>query len=296
MDIKFAKTSDFFIDINKVSVPYDMAYMHHHNSYEIYLLLDGKRNIIIDDKVLCGVPGDIYLIPPGRIHRTCGGGHERIVVNFSEEFIERCFNDEFKRKILECFDAQHIRARKDEFKLLCDICRLLMRSEKEKSGEMAAIKLGELLLILDRNRKGEIEKKEASGTAQLVSDILLFIDRNYIWLDDIGEIAEKFLISREYLCRIFKKHTGNTVVSYINELKLKTAQQLILKTNKKITEISLECGYSSAAYFSRLFAEKYGISPKEYRGNARTKSIDVSGEEILTPPDADEKTIRKSFL
>ena len=113
--------------------------------------------------------------------------------------------------------------------------------------------------------------RPTSTSMILVSDILKFINSEYRKLSDIKRISEKFYISEEYLCRVFKKHTGVTVVSYINGLKLKAAEKLLLDKNKNVTEVAEECGFSSAKYFGRIFKKNYGISPLAYRAENTKK-------------------------
>ena len=65
-----------------------MSYMHHHNSYELYYMLSGEREYFIESSFFKVMPGDFILIPKNLIHRTAGKGAERILVYFSDIFLE----------------------------------------------------------------------------------------------------------------------------------------------------------------------------------------------------------------
>ena len=86
-------------------------------------------------------------------------------------------------------------------------------------------------------------------------------------IDDITlrEIADKVGISQYYLCHLFKKATGLTIIDYKNEMKLTKAKDMLINSDKKIGDISFECGFGSESYFSRTFMASENISPSSYR-------------------------------
>lgn len=62
-----------------------------------------------------------------------------------------------------------------------------------------------------------------------------------------------------------KKYTGMSLLEYGQTIFLKEAEQLLTKTERKISEIIKELGFSNRTYFYRIFKERYGITPNEYR-------------------------------
>ena len=81
----------------------------------------------------------------------------------------------------------------------------------------------------------------------------------------VTEIADKLNISVHYLCHVFKADTGITPIDYRNSVKLTKAKKLLVGTDRKISDVALECGFGSASYFSKLFVKNEGITPNEYR-------------------------------
>ena len=67
------------------------------------------------------------------------------------------------------------------------------------------------------------------------------------------------------MIHLFKAATGTTIGAYKRALKLTAAKKMLIETDKRISEIALECGYADANYFTRVFTEHEGISPTEYR-------------------------------
>ncbi|WP_105614278.1 AraC family transcriptional regulator [Vallitalea okinawensis] len=80
----------------------------------------------------------------------------------------------------------------------------------------------------------------------------------------INAIASNIPISASYLSKIFKKHTGQTIVAYINDYKLKKSKELIRESSYNLTQISMILGFSSVHYFSKQFKKQFGVTPSRY--------------------------------
>lgn len=273
MDIKFEDIKDFYINILKNINAYDMPFFHYHNSYEIFFIIEGKRKMIIHDKIYQGYSRDVFLIPPGYFHRTSGSGCVRIVINFSEEYLKKYFNRKMIDEILKCFDMYMISLSEKVFSELMEICNELIDEPPNIDNKKIPLKLAELLMILSENIDYNIQERHISNSMQLASDVLNYINRHYKELSDISQVAERFHVSGDHLCRIFKKYTGLTIISYINSLKIDSVRRLLLGTRKKLVEISAECGFSSASYMCKTFKKNYGCSPRDYRMENYEKNV-----------------------
>ena len=82
---------------------------------------------------------------------------------------------------------------------------------------------------------------------------------------NIDNMADELFISRSYLSSKFKKETGITLSQYIQEQRIKKAQELLKSSNKSILEISTFLGFSSQGYFQNVFKKIVGMTPREYR-------------------------------
>ena len=69
--------------------------------------------------------------------------------------------------------------------------------------------------------------------------------------------------------RLFKEHTGKTPFEFMKELRMVTAARKLLATNKRVSTIAYELGYNDQNYFTRVFKSVFGISPDQYRKEAR---------------------------
>ena len=81
----------------------------------------------------------------------------------------------------------------------------------------------------------------------------------------LGEIAERFQITKTYLIRVFHERYGITPHRYITERKIESARAFFDRTDARIAEVAQMLGFGSPQYFSRVFRECVGVTPGEYR-------------------------------
>ena len=103
----------------------------------------------------------------------------------------------------------------------------------------------------------------------LIKEIKDYIAQNFH--DNISNIsiANFFGYHPYYLNTLFSTAEGITLHKYILETRMKKAKELMLSTEKNIAQISDECGFSGASYFSECFMKSYGITPTQFRKNSR---------------------------
>ncbi len=78
-------------------------------------------------------------------------------------------------------------------------------------------------------------------------------------------LADRFDLSREWVCALFRTHLDCAVSAYVNRVKLNHAVELLSNSSMNVSQIADYLGFSSVYYFSRLFKAQYGISPTGYR-------------------------------
>ena len=94
---------------------------------------------------------------------------------------------------------------------------------------------------------------------------LSYIQDNYGKKISLASVADHVGLSSGYLCRIFKDETGVSINSYINNLRMTRAGELLADKNSYIKEVAISVGFEDQLYFSRLFKRYYGVTPSEYR-------------------------------
>lgn len=81
----------------------------------------------------------------------------------------------------------------------------------------------------------------------------------------IEDLARQLNMSNRHLSRLFRRHTGHTVQTYRDNLRLEHGEQLLLHTERSVKEIAVACGFANARQFSRLWLRKKGCTPGEFR-------------------------------
>lgn len=88
-------------------------------------------------------------------------------------------------------------------------------------------------------------------------------------------LSEHFHFGKVYLCDVFKKNVGCTIITYHTDLKISEAKRLLRETDSTVTEIADILGFESQSYFTRCFKNRTGYPPQSFRKmlitNAATK-------------------------
>lgn len=81
----------------------------------------------------------------------------------------------------------------------------------------------------------------------------------------VNDAATALQYNPNYLTQILKAKTGMTMIEYLNNIRLNEAKNLLLNSNKTISEIAYTVGFSDAKYFMKFFKKKENITPTQYR-------------------------------
>lgn len=145
----------------------------------------------------------------------------------------------------------------------------LKNMEKRKdfifgADQMIKLKLETLLITLIREKDSPGEKYTVlTGDASL-SGVMKYITEHYKEKIVLNELCFLFGMNKTTLCEKFKDSYGDTVITYINKLKIKEAKKIMREGGKNFTEIAELTGFSSIHYFTRTFKKYENKTPGEY--------------------------------
>ncbi|OJU10486.1 MAG: hypothetical protein BGN88_04985 [Clostridiales bacterium 43-6] len=126
-----------------------------------------------------------------------------------------------------------------------------------------------LFLWIFRNGYSEEVKEQISRASNTIDLYIIkavdYLKENYKEEISVFALAEKYNVSYSYFSRRFKNYTGQTIKEYINAMRINEAEKLLVTTDKNITEIAMECGFSNSSYFIKQFKIYKSTSPKQYR-------------------------------
>lgn len=92
-----------------------------------------------------------------------------------------------------------------------------------------------------------------------------FIEQNFSARITVDELSTQFRVGRRTFERRFKKATANTVIEYIQRVKIEAAKKQLENGRKTVNEVMYEVGYTDTKAFRDVFKKVVGMSPIEYR-------------------------------
>lgn len=126
----------------------------------------------------------------------------------------------------------------------------------------------------EEKKSEHLYEQEKSEKEILVHRAKQYIDRHYQNSELSAErISGELNISRIYFSSLFRKVTGRTYVSYLREIRMTAAAQLLSDTKEKACEVAERVGFEDSNYFSFAFKKYYGISPSQYRENDYSRGL-----------------------
>jgi signal transduction histidine kinase/AraC-like DNA-binding protein len=148
--------------------------------------------------------------------------------------------------------------------------KVLSESDMERLNRKVAAVLEKGLFSLDETAShinAALERKrKLSGEAQrLVRKAMAFIHQNYAHSISRRDIAQHVSIAEDHLTYCFRQELGATPIEYLQRYRVNQAKRLLKDSERAITEIALDVGFSDSGYFSRIFRRITGMTPEAYR-------------------------------
>ncbi len=99
----------------------------------------------------------------------------------------------------------------------------------------------------------------------LVVKAIQYIEIHYGGKITLKDMAGELHLSPNYLCELFKRHTGKNLMEYVTGYRMQKAKSYLNHVEYKVADVAEMVGYKEAKYFSSAFKKEYGITPLEYR-------------------------------
>jgi transcriptional regulator GlxA family with amidase domain len=146
--------------------------------------------------------------------------------------------------------------------------------EKMVSREAAIYAAKTFQIDIGRNSQSPftIFKGQKDHPDDQIIEVQQYIEENYENKITVDKLCDTYGIGRRTFERRFKRATGNTIVEYIQRVKIEAAKRALENGNKTVTEVMFEVGYSDNKAFRDIFKRYAGISPSDYR-NRYAKSL-----------------------
>ena len=230
--------------------------------YHLLLIISGKCIAYHNKNEYVLFPGDIVLYAPGEAQKyTFIHECKSLWIHFSGTAVEEILDSCSLKS-----GAYHL---KPDEQLNNIFYTIIKRFHNEKTLKYTNASVIELLCTISDKIHNSYTQNCPSG----IYDVANYITQNYKNNFTIEELAKISGYSKSRFFFLFKYHMDKTPVEFLRDIRLSSSRDLLVSTNLSVNEISLCSGYVDALYFSRIFKDKYGVSPTQFRKIETQKTL-----------------------
>lgn len=128
-----------------------------------------------------------------------------------------------------------------------------------KEAELKAV----LLKVADKN--SDVGQYNMKSSKMAMEEIKEYIKEHCDENLTREKVAQEFFFQPNYFSKVFSNETKMTFRDYLNHCRMEKAKRLLLFSDQPISQIALDVGYTTTAYFIKQFKERYHMTPKQYR-------------------------------
>lgn len=244
------KSGDYFLGVQP----------HCHDYYELIYYRDADVECSINGNCIRLGNGSVYLLTPFDFHKT---------VNLREDGSISFINISFSKDAVGCEVINRITSptyieESTEFDPICRLLNLMSDCSKRIRGDERRYLLCALLNLVLAEGKKLTDGKMSVGTS-FAKRVCEYISDHFSEQLTLDDIAGEMHLAPTYFSTLFSKTLGCTFINYLSTVRLNYAKQLLVYSDKSITAICFECGFSSLSHFLREFKKQNGMTPTEFR-------------------------------
>lgn len=252
---------------------------HTHNYVEVIYMCSGRTTHIVDGDKVVLKQGELLFLSPKAVQEIFPAEEEDVAVNFIilPEFFDQALymigveENLIREFLVGCLKGAESGIGYLHFRvadvlpiqnLVENLIWTLMNNQPNKRS-INQFTMGLLFLQLV-NYTDKVEVGGDHREQELVLSVYRFVEEHYRD-GELSELAENLGYDLYWLSRRIKKLTGKTYTELVQSKRLAQAQFLLLNTNLSVADIGLAVGYDNLSYFHRIFREKNGSSPRQWR-------------------------------
>ena len=246
---------------------------HAHDFLELYYFLDGSVTYYIEDQVYDLCPGDLLIIPAGKMHRPVianeHAAYERMVLWITPQYLQSIDSPagDLQKNLQKVGEHGYcVPFRGDETVFVTALLKKLLFMQKNDTDPKFCAGAVELYLWTIFRSYGVIDTTHRNET-QVIPQVIRYITEHFSEPLTLEDIAAEFFVSKSYLNRHFKAYTNSTVYAYIMALRLTHARRM-LREGIPAVEAGRECGFSDYSTFYKAFKTQTGLSPQQFKSRA----------------------------
>lgn len=128
------------------------------------------------------------------------------------------------------------------------------------------------LALLDEIRTNTaVHSSKASGVSERIRQMMQFVNTHFAEKITLQDIADSAYVSRRDCIRVFHQNLDRTPIEYLTQVRIENARRMLAGSDRSITEIGADCGFSDSSYFTKVFRGACGVTPTVFRENYRLR-------------------------
>ena len=239
---------------------------HAHSHTELFFIVSGKGQFIIQDQIFPVGINDLVIINPNVIHTEDSLNAqplEYIVLGIGGIELATTENSNGQFCILDHFESAEISS--------C-LRNILREMEQKNTGyqDICQAYMEILIIRLMRNTAMTLQAEPQVNTGnRQCANVKRYIDLHFKESLTLEQLAEEAHMSKYYLSHAFKREYGVSPINYMISRRIDESKYLLTETDLSMSQIAQLLGFSSLSYFSQVFRKENNTSPMEFRQNAR---------------------------
>ena len=246
---------------------------HWQDSIEILFVLKGTIQLGVETETYTLVEREIEIINANEVYRIESNDPDNLVLilNIDPNFFERYYDDAKETFFYTNSSVDNVQEDEKYYILRRFIAILLYEvvSKIDDYEDSIESNLLEMMYHLLNNFHylfyDEESLKDDEFQLERYHRIVKYISNNYMNKVSLQDIAEKEFLSSQYLSYKIKDVFGHGFNEYLNQIRVEESTKLLLDTDKNISEISEDVGFSHVRYYNKHFKLHYKVTPMQYR-------------------------------
>ncbi|MCR5250119.1 MAG: AraC family transcriptional regulator [Lachnospiraceae bacterium] len=254
---------------------------HWHSAMEIIVPIENSYTVHCGETTFVIQPEQIFIIPSGVVHEIeapSGGRRFVFIMNINSISKMRSFS-----RIAAILSQPILLSQEKDTGVYENIYNLLLQMRNDYFGgsEFSELSIQSLLLRLfvclgeNYNRQENVFSEATPAKrreyVEIFNGTLRYIDNHFTEDLSLADIAAKTGFSKFHFSRLFKQYTNYNFSDYLCFRRIREAETLLMRPDISITDVAISSGFLSISTFNRLFKQKKGCSPSEYRRNCTRK-------------------------
>ncbi len=243
---------------------------HWHREIELIYVRSGSCRLNITDHSFTAHAGDLAVCESGQIHYSDSHHMDNSLdfIIFDTSILGSLFeNPHFSHPLVSKEALDHY-GLSGHLTALIDTVSSELEQKKPYYQEIVISSLKTFWFLLKRfhprEPAGSIPDNRRTRMLSELQTLLTYIDKHYADTISLEYAAASMNFSTGYFSKTFKKLMGINFVTYLNMVRVERAANELRHSEKKFTEIALNCGFNNIRTFNRVFKEITGCTPSEF--------------------------------